>query len=171
MTFSYVWVFETSSGGGGLNINSLKNIFESARSKRGSLEEELDKWLSDDSGLYAKIGFKVDKVEQGFAQLSFPFSQLATRRGGVIHGGVIMYALDNACGLAVMSANTGVDQFTLELKVNFLEPLIRGPFCVVGHLIRMGGTTAVAEGEVLDSERRLCAKGLGTWFIVRGKAN
>jgi uncharacterized protein (TIGR00369 family) len=169
MCFNRVRVSETSSSGSGLNINSLKSIFESALRKRGTLEEEVDRWLSEDSGLYAQIGFKVDRVEQGFAQLSFPMSQLATRHGGAIHGGVIMYALDNACGLAVMSANTGVDQFTLELKVNFLEQLTNGPFRVVGHLLRMGGTTAVAEGEVLDSQHKLCAKGLGTWFIIRRK--
>jgi hypothetical protein len=31
----------------------------------------------------------------------------------------------------------------------------------------MGGRLAVAEGEVADADGRVCAKALGTWYIVK----
>lgn len=88
----------------------------------------------------------------------------------MVHGGIIMYTLDNVCGIAVMTVNPGVDQLTMELKINFLEPLRKGPFRATGKVVRAGGTFAVAEGEVRDSEGTLCAKGMGTWYMIRKRA-
>ena len=82
----------------------------------------------------------------------------------MVHGGVITLALDNACGLAVMTVNQGKNQVTMELKVNFLEKLTDGPFQVIGKVIRSGRTAIVAEGEIRDSNGGLCAKGMGTWL-------
>ncbi|MFP3293630.1 MAG: PaaI family thioesterase, partial [Nitrososphaeria archaeon] len=71
------------------------------------------------------------------------------------------------CGLAVMSVNTSTEQSTLELKVNFVRPLVRGPFRVIGRVIHIGRNTAVVEGEVRDSGDEVGARALGTWFIFR----
>jgi len=78
-----------------------------------------------------------------------------------------MAALDTTCGLAVMSVNTSTEQSTLELKVNFIRPLVRGPFRVAGRVIHAGTNTAVVEGEIRDSGDEVCARALGTWFIFR----
>ena len=108
----------------------------------------------------------MDRVDSGSVQLSFPMSEKVTRWGGIVHGGVVMTALDNACGLAVMTVNPGKNQVTMELKVNFLEPLTDGPFRVLGRVIRAGRTAIVAEGEIRDSKDVLCAKGIGTWLVL-----
>ncbi len=63
-----------------------------------------------------------------------------------------------------MTVNSGKNQVTMELAVNFLERLTEGPFSVTGRVIRSGRTAIVAEGEIRDSKQRLCAKGLGTWL-------
>lgn len=152
----------------GSNTRSIRSIFEEIRGSGLSVEEAFTRMMRAESPLNGLVGLRVERLGDGVAELSFPMSQEIRRRGGVVHGGVIMYVLDTACGLAVMSRNDGVDQFTAELKVNFLEPLEKPPFRVVGRVVRMGGRLAVAEGEVFDGEGRLCAKALGTWYIVRG---
>lgn len=146
-------------------------MFENLRRSGLSLEEELQRMLVLEGRLYRRIGFKVVKVGNGAAELDFPLSEEISRRGGMVHGGVIMYALDDVGGLAVMSMNTGIDQFTMQLSVSFMKPLSNGPFRATGKVIRMGTSTAVAEGEVRDASDNLCAKGLGTWFIVRNRKN
>ena len=80
-----------------------------------------------------------------------------------------MYTLDNVCGIAVMTVNRGVDQLPTELKINFLEPLRKGPFRATGKVVRAGGTVAVAEGEVRDAEGTICAKGMGSWYMIKKK--
>lgn len=146
---------------------SYKNLFVMARAKGLDVEEQLQSAMGEDGRLFRTVGYKVVKMEEGKATLSFPFSDAIARRGGMVHGGIATYTLDNACGMAVMTVNPGVDQVTLELKVNFLEPLRKGPFSVVGEVVRAGGSTAVAEGELRDADGVLCAKALGTWYMIR----
>ena len=134
------------------------------------IEAELERAMTADSDLFKIVGFKVVKVRTGRAELSFPYSKAVTRRGGLVHGGIVMYSLDNACGIAAMSVNPGVDQLTTELNVNFLRPLRKGPFRAIGRVVKAGNSVVVVEGEVRDAEGALCAKSLGSWYIIRQRA-
>jgi acyl-CoA thioesterase len=144
---------------------SFKALMESAKANGVDIEEQVQRAFEGD-GIFRYVNLRVDKVDSGNVQLSFPMSEKVTRWGGMVHGGVVMTALDNACGLAVMTVNPGKNQVTMELKVNFLEPLTNGPFRVLGRVIRAGRTAIVAEGEIRDSKDVLCAKGIGTWLVL-----
>jgi uncharacterized protein (TIGR00369 family) len=148
------------------NEGGFKGLFARVRSQGLSVETELENFLKAESGLFSIAKFSVKKVGDGYAELSFPFSQEIARHGGIVHGGIISFALDNVGGIAVMTNNTGVDQVTLELKINFLEPLRNEPYTAIGEVIRHGRLTSVAEAEVRDGEGKLCAKALGTWYTI-----
>jgi uncharacterized protein (TIGR00369 family) len=152
------------------NLGGFRNLFATMRKSGMNVEKEVEDFLRKESGLFESVGFKVDKLGDGLAQLSFPYSQRIARRGGIVHGGVMIYAMDNVGGLCVMTQSHGVDQLTLELKVNFIQPLRKEPFTAIGKTVRVGGTTAVAEVEVRDGDQKTCAKGLGTWFIIKQKS-
>ena len=149
---------------------SFKSLFAAAKRGGADVQAEVQKAMTWDSDLFRTVGYKVERVGNGRAQLSFPLSRAISRRGNMVHGGIIMYTLDNVCGIAVMTVNPGVDQLTMELKINFLEPLRRGPFRAIGKVVRAGTTVAVAEGEVRDADGRLCAKGMGTWYMIKKRA-
>lgn len=149
---------------------SFKSLFAMAKKGGVDVQEELQKAMTWDSELFRTVGYKVTKVGNGRAEMSFPYSRAIVRRGDMVHGGIIMYTLDNVCGIAVMTINPGVDQVTMELKINFLEPLRKGPFKAAGKVVRAGSTTAVAEGEIRDADGKLCAKGMGTWYMTKNRA-
>lgn len=88
----------------------------------------------------------------------------------MIHGDVIMTAIDITGGIATFSVNDGIDQVTQELKVNFLEPMYKGPFTVEGKVIRKGKTSVVVEITFKDVEGKIGAIGLGTWYIIKDKS-
>jgi uncharacterized protein (TIGR00369 family) len=144
---------------------SFKALFERLAASGSDITDQVQQAFENDK-IFGYIGFRVERVDSGSVHLSFPFSENVTRWGGIVHGGIVMTALDNACGLAVMTVNPGKNQVTMELKVNFLEPLTDGPFSVVGRVIRAGRTAMVAEGEIRDSKDVLCAKGIGTWLVL-----
>ena len=146
---------------------SFRKLFALGRKQGADVEAELESAMAADSELFRIVGFKVVKVRSGRAELSFPYSKAVTRRGGMVHGGIVMYSLDNACGIAAMSVNPGIDQLTMDLKVNFLRPLRKGPFRAIGRVVRAGNNIIVVEGEVVDADGELCAMSLGSWFIVR----
>lgn len=147
----------------------FRRAFEHARKSGIELEKELQRAFEQEAGLYKALGIKVIEVQEGETVFEFGLNQLTMRRGGMAHGGVVMYALDTACGIAVMTKNDGIDQFTVELKVNFLEPLLDSPFRVHGRVIRSGRTIAVAEGWVTDFKGKECARALGTWRMLKSK--
>ena len=149
----------------------FERLFKLAKASGVNLEEEVQRAMRADSALFRIVECRVSKVGKGVVELSFPFSGTITRRGGIVHGGVVMYAMDTVCGLAVMTVNHGTDQLTLELNVSFLEPLKKGPFVARGTVVRAGRATAVAEGEIRDAEGQLCAKSLGTYYLVGKKTS
>ncbi|HYB06900.1 MAG TPA: PaaI family thioesterase [Nitrososphaerales archaeon] len=144
---------------------SFKALFDSAKAGGADLEGQLQQAFENDR-IFRYAGFRVVRAESGIVELSFPMSDNVTRWGGMVHGGMIMTAIDNACGLAVMTVNPGKNQVTMEIKVNFLEQLTDGPFHTVGRVLRRGRTAIVAEGEIRDSKGVLCAKGIGTWQVL-----
>lgn len=148
-------------------MGSFRKLFLAARRAKTDVEAEVQRAMSHDSELFGTIGYKIEKIREGIAELTFSSSRAIQRRGEMVHGGIIMYTLDNVCGLAVMTVNPGIDQLTMELKVNFLEPLLKSPFTAIGRVVRAGKTVAVAEGELRDSDGVLCAKSLGTWYIIK----
>jgi len=148
-------------------VGSFRELFVLGRKQGVDIEAEVERAMAVDSDLFTIVGFKVVKVRSGRVELSFPYSRAVTRRGGMVHGGIVMYSLDNACGIAAMTVNPGTDQLTLELNVSFLRPLKKGPFRAIGKVVRAGNSVIVVEGEVRDAEEELCAKSLGSWFIVR----
>jgi len=153
-------------------VGSFRKLFALARKQGADVEAELERAMAADSELFATVGFKIVKARSGRSELNFPLSKVVTRRGGMVHGGIVMYSLDNACGIAAMSVNPGIDQLTMDLKVNFLRPLKKGPFRATGRVVKAGNNVIVVEGEVRDADGALCAKSLGSWFIIgkRGQA-
>ena len=149
---------------------SFRNLFAMARKGGVAVESQMQDAMRWDSELYSAVGYKVVKLEEGRAELTFPHNKRITRRGNIIHGGIIMFTLDNVCGIAVMTVNPGIDQLTTALKINFLDPMRKGPYRAVGKVVRAGTTMAVAVGEIWDADGTLSAMGMGTWLMIKKRA-
>lgn len=80
-----------------------------------------------------------------------------------------MSAIDITGGLAALTVNDAMDQVTQELKINFLEPMYKGPFTIEGKVLRKGSTVIVVEIEFKDADGKLGAKAIGSWYILRTK--
>ena len=55
---------------------------------------------------------------------------------------------------------------TVEMTINYLEPVDRGPIIAEARVLRLGRTLAVAECEIKDAEGKLAAKSLLTFAIM-----
>ncbi|WP_338598376.1 PaaI family thioesterase [Sulfolobus tengchongensis] len=130
---------------------------------------DIQKLFEENDHVFKYIGATILEMKEGYAKLQIPYRIELCRRGNVLNGGIIMTSMDFAGGLATMTVNDGIDQVTQELKVNFLEPMYKGPFIVEGKVIRRGKTTVVVEITFKDADGRIGAIGLGTWYILRDK--
>ncbi|QKR00065.1 PaaI family thioesterase [Metallosphaera tengchongensis] len=131
--------------------------------------QELQSYLEEGDPVFRMLEGKIRELRTGEALLEIPYKTEITRRGGVLNGGMIMTIMDFAGGIAVASVNDGDDQVTQELKVNFLEPMYKGPFLCRAKVLRKGYTAIVVDIELRDQDGRIGAKGLGTWYIIRGR--
>jgi len=133
--------------------------------------EQINTFLSQNDPVFSYLGAKVISIKKGEVQVEVPFKKELLRRGGFLNGGMIMTAIDFTGGFAALTVNDGEDQVTQELKINFLEPMFKGPFKVIGRVIRKGRHTIVVEVDFYDADGKLGAKALGTWFILRNSYN
>ncbi|BFI75670.1 PaaI family thioesterase [Sulfurisphaera ohwakuensis] len=130
---------------------------------------DLQNILENNDRVFKFLEVKILDVKPGYSKIQIPYKEEFCRRGNVLNGGIIMTAIDFAGGLATLSVNDGIDQVTQELKINFLEPMYRGPFTVEGKVVRKGRTAVVVQIEFRDSEGKLGAIALGTWYIIRDR--
>ncbi|MEZ5457889.1 MAG: PaaI family thioesterase [Steroidobacteraceae bacterium] len=88
---------------------------------------------------------------------------------GVIHGGFAATLLDTVTACAVHSTlPAGTGYTTVELKVNYLRPLVAelGTVRAVGQVISSGRRTALATGELFDADGKLCGWASSTCMVM-----
>ena len=86
---------------------------------------------------------------------------------GVVHGGVTYSLVDQSMGAAADSLlNPGENSTTLEIKINYLEPVLEGRIDCESRVLRRGRRVAVIESDV-HNDGRLVAKALGSYAFIR----
>ena len=112
------------------------------------------------------FGFELETAEPGRAVVAMRVRRRHRQVHGVVHGGILAALADTTAALAVyMALPRGTPMATVELKINFLEPVARGKVTAEGRMLRLGRNFAVAECDVRDSDGRLAAKALLTFAI------
>jgi uncharacterized protein (TIGR00369 family) len=112
-------------------------------------------------GFTAAAGFRIVKVEPGYAELVVARRDDLVQFFGHFHGGVISALADHAAGIAVTSGlPKGRIGVTVELKVNFLTPGDKAELVARAKTLQMSGSIGVATVEVFtrdEKSERLCA--------------
>ena len=73
------------------------------------------------------LGFDVESVHDGRAIFRLDVRPRHKQIHGVVHGGILAALADTAAAIAAYTAvPKGVELVTLELKINYLEPVLGG---------------------------------------------
>lgn len=117
------------------------------------------------------LNFRLNEVAEGRAVFVCDPAEYHYNPIGLVHGGLAATLLDSAMGCAVHSTlPAGVAYTTLEIKVNYLRPLLpaRGRVTCEGTLIHRGNRTATADGRLTDVDGRLYAHATTTCLLMEG---
>jgi len=129
------------------------------------MERELARRLKK-TNILRFFGFRLMIAEPGRVLLRFRVQQHHLQVHRVVHGGVMATLADTAGGLATyMSVAPGTRVATVEMKINFLEPIERGTVTADARVIRCGRHFSVVDCDVTDSKGRLAGKALMTFAI------
>ena len=116
------------------------------------------------------FGFELQSAWRGRAALRMRVRAKHKQVHQVVHGGVIAALADTAGGMATyMSVPRGSRVATLEMKINFLEPVDRGTIVAEARVLRRGRNFTVVDCDV-RAGRRLVAKALMTFSFSTGSA-
>ena len=130
-------------------------------------EQELARRLKQ-SNVPRQFGFELEEAEPGRAVLRMRVASKHKQVHGVVHGGILAALADTAGGLATyMVVPRGTRLATVEMKINYLEPVHQGTVTAEARVLRKGRNFAVVDCDVTDATGRLAAKALMTFSIGR----
>ena len=115
------------------------------------------------------LGFDVESVHDGRAVFRLDVRPTHKQIHGVVHGGIIAALADTTAAIAAYTAvPLGVELATLELKINYLEPVRGGRVKADAHVLRAGRNFIVTECEIFNASGSLAAKALLTFSAAAG---
>ena len=115
------------------------------------------------------IGLRLVDIEPGRARFEIDADQRHHNPMGTLHGGILCDIADSAMGMAYASTLEEGECFTtLELKINFLRPIVGGRLFAEGTIVQRGRTAGMTECLVTDEQGRLIAKATSTCLTLRG---
>lgn len=112
------------------------------------------------------LGAVVEELRERHAVLKLEVRDYHLQHLGYVHGGVISSLADNTGWYAVMvSLPENHTTVTIEIKVNYLKPALKGTLIAKGKVLRLGKRVAFAVIEVTqDSD--LIAYATGTYAVL-----
>ena len=119
------------------------------------------------AGWREAIGARIAEVDEGRVVVELDTDSKHRHEGGVVHGGIITQIADAAMGMSLLTMQPD-DQSntTIELKINFLRPVVSGRLRAVGRVVEMKQTLLFSEADVVDEQGRLVARASSTCMPV-----
>ena len=118
-------------------------------------------------GWQETIGARLAEVEAGRVVVELDAHAGHRHPGGVVQGGVITQIADAAMGMSLLTLQQeGEANTTIELKINFVRPVVEGRIRAVGRVVEMRRTLLFSEADVLDEQDRLVARASSTCLAI-----
>ena len=90
---------------------------------------------------------------------------------GTVHGGILCDLADAAMGYAFASTLEAGESFTtLELKINFVQPVFDEKLTAKAKVAHRGKTVGLVECDVLNEQGKLVARASSTCSVLHGDA-
>lgn len=121
------------------------------------------------SEVITHLGFDVETVEKGRAIFLLDVLAHHKQLHGVVHGGILAALADTTAAIAAYTTvPKGTEIATVELKINYLEPVPGGRIKADARVLRSGRNFVVAECEIFNENGSLAAKALLTFGAASG---
>ena len=118
-------------------------------------------------GWMETLGARITEAEPGRVVLELEAGPQHRHGGGVVQGGVITQIADAAMGMSLATMQEDhIWNTTIELKINFLRPVVSGRVRAIGRVVQMRQTLLFGEADVLDEQGRLVARASSTCMPV-----
>ncbi len=113
------------------------------------------------------LGMELIEAGDGKASMKIRVGERFHNPMGTVHGGVMTDLADATMGIAVMTTLAEGESFTtLELKMNFIRPVIEDELTSTAKVVHRGKTIALVESVLRNRAGKEVARGLATQMIL-----
>ena len=113
------------------------------------------------------LGMKILQLSEGRSVVEMNVDEHLHNLSGTMHGGIMADIADAAMGIAIATTiSPGEDFTTMEMKISFFRPHIRGPLRAEGLVAKRGRRVAFTEAVLTNNEKQIVAKANGTWLFL-----
>ncbi len=128
-------------------------------------QEIADRFNTDNRFFPGHLGIRVVDVRRGYARLEVDNCTALMQPAGVMHGGASFGLADTAVAAALASLYpAGTILLTIEMKINYLEPLPPGLVTAEAYVLRSSKRSAYAEIDIW-SAGKLAGRASTTYMI------
>src|SRR5205807_3399881 len=118
-------------------------------------------------GWQETLGARLAEVEAGRAVVELDAHAGHRHPGGVVQGGGITQIADAAMGMSLLTLQPdGEANTTIELKINFIRPVVEGRIRAVGRVVEMRRTLLFRDDDVFDQQDRHLARAPSTCLAI-----
>ena len=122
---------------------------------------------AEPAGWMETLGARISEAEPGRVVVELIAGPQHRHGGGVVQGGVITQIADAAMGMTLATLQEdGMWNTTIELKINFVRPVVDGRLRAIGRVVEMKQTVLFSEADVFDDRNRLIARASSTCMPV-----
>lgn len=119
---------------------------------------------------FKHMSMKVTEIGVGYSVVLMTVGKKHMNPFGGLHGGVYASAIDTA---AYWSAYCDLPEdsglVTIDLKVDFLAPVLQEKIWINGQRIKSGKTIHLTEAKMSDRDGNVLAHGTSKLMVIRGK--
>jgi uncharacterized protein (TIGR00369 family) len=121
------------------------------------------------SGATKSLGLRLESLQPGHVVFTMKVMPKHKQLHGVVHGGVLAMMADTVAAIAAFTTlPPGTHIATVEMKINFLEPVPSGRIKAEAKVLRTGRNFVVTECEIYNQNGSMAAKSLLTFGAARG---
>jgi uncharacterized protein (TIGR00369 family) len=100
-------------------------------------------------------------ADKDHLRISFEVNEMLMNPQGSLHGGIVAAVMDISMGhLLHKTAGMGI---TVEMKTQYLRPVLKGAATVEGRFIKKGRAISFMESRLWSSDGKLAAMSTATW--------
>ncbi|MBO0682933.1 MAG: PaaI family thioesterase [Candidatus Dormibacteraeota bacterium] len=120
------------------------------------------------AGWQETVGARLVEVGEGHAVVELQAHAGHRHEGGVVQGGIITQIADAAMGVSLLTMQPeGEHNTTIELKINFIRPVVDGRLRAVGRVVQIRRSLLFAEADVFDQEGKQVARASSTCLALQ----